>query len=163
MLALPGPDTRIARNVDLHSQEEMAQTEHTLNGQPPGELSHHGMVLIPGGTFRMGSDRHYPEEAPAHRVTVPPFWIDRTPVTNREFRRFVNATAYVTVAEVAPDPKDYPGALPNMLKPGSLVFTPPRHLWTFMIGHSGGGSNSGRTGDVRSAAVDQITALKIIL
>ena len=85
------------------------------------------MIPIPGGTFRMGSDQHYPEEAPAHRVTVASFWIDRTPVTNREFRRFVDATGYVTVAEIAPDPKDYPGALPHMLKPGSLVFTPPRH------------------------------------
>ena len=85
------------------------------------------MVRIPGGTFRMGSDRHYPEEAPAHRVTVAPFWIDRTPVTNRQFKQFVAATGYVTVAEIAPDPQDYPGALPHMLKPGSLVFTPPSH------------------------------------
>ena len=61
-----------------------------------------GMRSVPGGTFRMGSDVHYPEEAPAHRVTVDGFWIDRTPVTNREFRRFVAATGYVTVAEVAP-------------------------------------------------------------
>ena len=85
------------------------------------------MVRIPGGTFRMGSDRHYPEEAPSHLVTVDPFWIDRTPVTNRAFRRFVEATGYVTVAEVAPDPRDYPHALPPMLKPGSLVFTLPAH------------------------------------
>jgi len=85
------------------------------------------MVRIPGGTFRMGSDRHYPEEAPAHRVTVAPFWIDRTPVTNRQFKQFVAATGYATVAEIAPDPQDYPGALPHMLKPGSLVFTPPSH------------------------------------
>ncbi len=84
------------------------------------------MILIPGGTFRMGSDQHYPEEAPVHRVTVASFWIDRMPVTNQDFRRFVDATGYVTVAEIAPDPKDYPGALPHMLKPGSLVFTPPR-------------------------------------
>jgi formylglycine-generating enzyme len=54
------------------------------------------MIWIPGGTFRMGSDRHYPEEAPVHRVSVPGYWIDRTPVTNREFRRFVNATGYIT-------------------------------------------------------------------
>jgi formylglycine-generating enzyme len=85
------------------------------------------MVWLPGGTFRMGSDRHYPEEAPVHRVMVSPFWIDPIPVTNREFRRFVEATGYVTLAEIAPDPADYPGALPRMLKPGSLVFTPPRH------------------------------------
>ena len=84
------------------------------------------MVLISGGTFRMGSDQHYPEEAPVHHVSVASFWIDRSPVTNRDFRRFIDATGYVTVAEIAPDPKDYPGALPHMLKPGSLVFTPPR-------------------------------------
>jgi formylglycine-generating enzyme required for sulfatase activity len=47
------------------------------------------MVWIPGGTFRMGSDRHYPEEAPVHRVTVSGFWIDRTPVSNRQFKEFV--------------------------------------------------------------------------
>jgi formylglycine-generating enzyme required for sulfatase activity len=84
------------------------------------------MVRIPSGEFLMGSDRHYPEEAPAHRVRVAAFWIDRTPVTNREFRRFVEATGHVTFAEIPPDPKDYPGALPHMLKAGSLVFTPPK-------------------------------------
>src|SRR5690349_5059239 len=83
------------------------------------------MVRIPGGSFRMGSDRHYAEEAPVRAAAVAPFRIDRTPVTNRQFRAFVEATGYVTVAEVAPDPKDYPGALPHMLKPGSMVFTPP--------------------------------------
>ena len=102
-----------------------------------------GMVLISGGTFVMGSDKHYPEEAPAHRVSVSPFWIDRTPVTNREFRKFVNATGHVTLAELPPDPKDYPNALPHMLKPASLVFTPPDHpvdlrvwtqWWTFKFG-----------------------------
>jgi formylglycine-generating enzyme len=85
------------------------------------------MVRLSGGTFQMGSDWHYPEEAPVHRVTVGPFWIDRTPVTNRQFRQFVEATRYITLAEVAPDPKDYPGALPRMLKPGSLVFAPSRY------------------------------------
>src|ERR1700693_5799359 len=84
------------------------------------------MRLVPGGTFRMGSDRHYPEEAPVHSVTVDGFWMDRTPVTNRQFRKFVNATGYVTLAELMPDPKDYPDALPHMLKARSLVFTPPQ-------------------------------------
>ena len=68
-----------------------------------------GMVRIPGATFLMGSDRHYPEEAPAHKVTVGGFWIDAGPVTNREFGRFVRKTGYVTVAERAPDPGGLPG------------------------------------------------------
>src|SRR3979411_2876635 len=84
-----------------------------------------GMIAIPGGTFRMGSDKHYPEEAPVHRVTVDEFWIDRTPVTNRQFKEFVKATGHVTFAEIPPDRKDYPGALPHMLYAGSLAFMPP--------------------------------------
>ncbi|MDH4981546.1 formylglycine-generating enzyme family protein [Hyphomicrobium sp. D-2] len=83
------------------------------------------MVRIDGATFRMGSDRHYAEEKPVHRVTVDGFWIDPAPVTNAQFRAFVEATGYVTFAEIAPDPKDYPGALPHLLKAGSLVFAPP--------------------------------------
>ena len=102
-----------------------------------------GMVWLDGGTFHMGSDRHYPEESPVHRVTVDGFWIDRTPVTNREFRRFVEATGHVTLAERKPDPRDYPGALPEMLKAGSLVFSPPDYpvdlrdwsqWWAFRFG-----------------------------
>lgn len=101
------------------------------------------MVVISGGTFGMGSDVHYPEERPAHRVAVDTFRIDRTPVTNRQFRAFVDATAHKTVAEINPDPKDYPGALPRMLRAGSLVFQPPGGpvdlrewgaWWTFMFG-----------------------------
>jgi len=63
-----------------------------------------GMIRIPGGTFRMGSDRHYPKEAPVHNVTVDGFWIDPTPVTNAQFRTFVRATGHVTWAEIPPDP-----------------------------------------------------------
>jgi formylglycine-generating enzyme len=91
------------------------------------------MIWIPGGTFRMGSDRHYPEETPVHRVTVGDFWMDRTPVTNRQFRQLIEATGYVTFAEIKPDAKDYPGALPHMLKAGSLVFTPPKHAVTWCV------------------------------
>jgi formylglycine-generating enzyme len=85
------------------------------------------MIWIPGGTFRMGSDRHYPEEATVHRVAVGGFWIDRTPVTNRQFKEFVRATGHKTFAEVPPDPKNYPGSLPHLIFAGSLVFTPPKH------------------------------------
>src|SRR6266571_3918278 len=88
-----------------------------------------GMVRIPGATFLMGSDHHYPEEAPAHQVMVDGFWIDAGPVTNREFSRFVAKTGYVTVAERAPDAADYPGAKPEVLIPASAVFRqPPRRV-----------------------------------
>jgi len=87
------------------------------------------MVWIPGGTFRMGSDHHYPEEAPAHAVRVDGFWIDTHTVTNEEFRRFVDATGYVTLAERPPNAADYPGAKPEMLVPASVVFQkPPRRV-----------------------------------
>jgi formylglycine-generating enzyme required for sulfatase activity len=85
------------------------------------------MAWIPPGRFAMGSNHHYPEEAPVHQVEVDGFHIDRYPVTNGEFARFVEATGHVTFAELAPDPADYPGALPEMLHAGSLVFSPPHH------------------------------------
>jgi formylglycine-generating enzyme required for sulfatase activity len=101
------------------------------------------MVWIPGGEFDMGSERHYPEERPVHRVSVDGFWIARHPVTNSQFARFVEATGHVTFAEIPPDPAQYPGALPEMLYEGSLVFVKPvgrvdlRNIgnwWQFMRG-----------------------------
>lgn len=71
-----------------------------------------GMVWIPGATFLMGSDRHYPEEAPARQVAVGGFWIDPCRVTNRKFGRFARKTGHVTVAERPPPAADYPGAKP---------------------------------------------------
>ena len=91
----------------------------------PGPAPFPGMIWIPGGTFTMGSDAHYLEERPAHRASVDGFWIDAHPVTNAEFARFVAATGYRTFAEVPPDPKKYPGARPEMLYAGSLVFVQP--------------------------------------
>jgi formylglycine-generating enzyme len=85
------------------------------------------MAWVPGGTFLMGSDRHYPEEAPAHRVSVEGFWMDRCAVTNADFGRFVAATGHVTAAEQEPDASDYPGADPAMLVPASAVFRKPKH------------------------------------
>jgi formylglycine-generating enzyme len=118
--------------IDIRDDETVSEDRRTTD-----------MVRIPGGTFRMGSDNHYPEEHPVHRATVDAFWIDRTPVTNRRFKRFVIATGHKTSAEILPDPKDYPGAAPRMLYAGSLVFERPhstydlrdwRQWWTFMAG-----------------------------
>jgi sulfatase modifying factor 1 len=100
-----------------------------------------GMARIPGRSFLMGSDDFYPEERPVHEVVVESFWMDRQPVTNAEFRRFVKATGYVTWAERAPVAADYPDADPGLLVPGSLVFrrtpgptdlTDHRNWWTWV-------------------------------
>jgi hypothetical protein len=84
-----------------------------------------GMAWLEGGTMTMGSDRFYPEEAPARKVRVDPFWIDATPVTNAQYTAFVAATGHITLAELPPDPAQYPGMLPQYLEPGSLVFEMP--------------------------------------
>jgi formylglycine-generating enzyme required for sulfatase activity len=80
------------------------------------------MVWIPDGEFSMGSEGHYPDEAPVKRVEVPGFWIEPSPVTNTQFASFVEATGHVTGAEVAPRIEEYPGAMEEDLVPGSLVF-----------------------------------------
>jgi formylglycine-generating enzyme required for sulfatase activity len=85
------------------------------------------MVWVPEGSFQMGSDAHYPEEAPAHEATVAGFWMDRAPVTNADFQRFVKATGHRTQAELPANPDDYPGAAPEQLQPASIVFLPPAH------------------------------------
>ncbi|MGH3416631.1 MAG: SUMF1/EgtB/PvdO family nonheme iron enzyme, partial [Actinocrinis sp.] len=101
------------------------------------------MVRIPGGTFLMGSAAFYPEERPVHAASVGAFWMDRRPVTVAAFRRFARATGYVTLAERAPDPADYPQAVAENLVPGALVFTMPqqpvalddwRQWWAYVPG-----------------------------
>ena len=113
------------------------------SGKAPCPRPSENMMWVPGGTFLMGSNDHYPEEAPAHYVTVDGFWMDKSPVTNEQFNRFVEATGYLTVAERPLNPDDYPGALPGMLVPGSVVFKKPSHRvdlrnhynwWTYVPG-----------------------------
>lgn len=100
-------------------------------------IVHQGMVWIPGGEFTMGTDEEeaYAAEKPAHRVKVDGFWMDETEVTNEQFKKFVDATGYVTVAEKKPEWEQLkkqlpPGSSPppeENLVPGSLVFTPPSY------------------------------------
>jgi formylglycine-generating enzyme required for sulfatase activity len=106
-------------------------------------VTNDGMVQIPAGRFAMGSADFYPEERPVHDVEVGAFRIDAHPVTVREFRRFVKATGYVTVAERPLDPDQYPDADPALLVPGSLVFrgargpvdlSDNRNWWQWMPG-----------------------------
>ena len=108
----------------------------------PGLLRNDGMVLVPGGTFRMGSEgrfntpygmKFFPEEAPIRTVTVGPFWIDETEVTNDQFAAFVEATGYVTFAEREASVDDFPPEARDHLPPapfrqGSVVFSEPENF-----------------------------------
>jgi len=97
------------------------------DGKPPGSAPT-GMVWIPGGEFWMGTlEDRMTDARPWHRVYVDGYWMDKSEVTNEQFSAFVKATAYVTVAERKPRAEDYPGALPEKLVAGSVVFSPPNH------------------------------------
>jgi formylglycine-generating enzyme required for sulfatase activity len=122
--------------------------------------AHADAVRVPAGTYSLGSNAHYPEEAPVHRVEVGDFWIDRHTVTNEQYAAFVSATGYVTVAERPLDPADFPGAPAENLVPGSMVFTGTpgpvdlRHLsqwWTWTPGASWH-QPEGRGSDLRDRA-----------
>jgi len=102
-----------------------APRRSSAGGPAPGRPPSRDMLWIPGGTFPMGSNSHYPEEAPLHPVSVEGFWMDRTPVTNAQFLKFVKATGHLTLAERPADPALYPDALPDRLVPSSIVFVPP--------------------------------------
>jgi formylglycine-generating enzyme required for sulfatase activity len=98
-------------------------------GAPPATAAPAGMVWVPGGEFSMGSEAAADslcerpgvtlDAQPIHRVAVDGFWMDATEVTNEQFAAFVRATSYRTVAEQQPDPRDFPGAPPELLVPGS--------------------------------------------
>src|SRR6185369_14451248 len=101
-------------------------------GTPP-----QGMVWIPGGEFSMGAAeapgmnmvgmQATIDSRPVHRVYVDGFWMDTTVVTNAQFAKFVDATGYVTIAERTPRAEDFPGAPPDNLVAGAVVFSPPDH------------------------------------
>ena len=120
--------------MEIQETDERARADSTTS-RPPG------MNWIPGAQTLMGSEDFYPEEAPAHRVRVGGFWIDRHPVTNRQYATFVSETGYKTVAERPLDPAHYPGVDKELLVPGSLVFrgTPgpvplddPSQWWSYV-------------------------------
>ena len=120
---------RVADSGGESSIADSARSEPSRRREPdkaaPGPAPD-GMVWIPGGTFWMGADdASMPDAKPVHEVSVSGFWMDRTEVTNGQFARFVKETAYITIAERKPDPKDFPDAPPEKLVPGSIVFTPP--------------------------------------
>lgn len=106
--------------IDMISLKAMASLR--VHTPAPTRQPFHGMAWIPGGKFMMGCDHHEAEEAPARRVSVSGFWMDRYPVTNDAFRQFVGETGYVTVAERQPTATDGVNPTPQRMVPGSIVF-----------------------------------------
>jgi sulfatase modifying factor 1 len=123
------------------------------NHQPAPASPPKGMVWIPGGEFSMGANdppdmddvgmKATLDARPIHRVYVDSFYMDRTDVTNAQFAEFVRATGYVTIAERTPTQEDFPGASPEKLFAGGVVFSPPsravplnNHLqwWSYVKG-----------------------------
>lgn len=130
--------TTAVHNPADANPEESSPTERfeptVINETPPVSQPPAGMVWIPGGEFSMGSldpreslcggPDAMADARPIHRVTVDGFWMDATEITNAQFSKFVDATNYVTVAEVPPKPEDFPDVPPEKLVAGSIIFTP---------------------------------------
>ena len=146
------PDSSSAKPSAPSMQKAMFGPTNPNKGPAPGTAPH-GMAWIPGGEFSMGAQdppdmddvgmKATLDSRPVHRVYVDGFFMDKTDVTNEEFEKFVKATGYVTVAERKPRAEDYPGAPPENLVPGSVVFAPPDHpvalndyfqWWTYVHG-----------------------------
>lgn len=120
-----GPSIAEPLSADSQSLDHESKD---ANGPAPAP---EGMVWIPGGTFRMGNDKGQPDEAPEHEVTLDGFWIDRTEVTNRQFKEFTDATGYLTTAEKTPRREDFVGQVEDIeaipaenLVAGSICFNP---------------------------------------
>jgi formylglycine-generating enzyme required for sulfatase activity len=129
------------RSIIIATFSLLVLTLPQAHSSPPLATSD-GMIWIKGGEFLMGSDT-FTDAQPWHRVYLDGFWMDKTEVTNREFRRFVEASNYVTLAERVPTEKDFPGVSPDKLIAGSVVFMPPSHpvslrnhlkWWSFVNG-----------------------------
>ncbi|MBT34166.1 MAG: sulfatase, partial [Thalassobius sp.] len=128
-------ENETSKHHEVSSEEREPDHTNKLISQEPVGNAPEGMVWIPGGEFIMGSNHESagPAEMNEHKVKVFSFWMDETEVTNAEFRKFIEATGYVTVAERPIDWEEMKKQLPpntpkpddEVLKPGSLVFTPP--------------------------------------
>ena len=126
------PATQLAMTISPSSFEPTVANNAVASGPVP-----EGMVWIPGGEFSMGANdppdmdevgmKATEDARPIHRVYVNGFFMDQTDVTNAQFAAFVKVTNYVTVAERTPRAEDFPGAPPENLVAGSVVFTPPIH------------------------------------
>lgn len=151
----PEPAPSSQQQPAMTAPTHVSFTPTVPNTTPAPSPGPAGMVWIPGGEFSMGAQdptgmdmndvgmKATIDSRPIHRVYVDGFFMDKTDVTNAEFEKFVKATGYVTVAERKPRAEDYPGAPPENLVPGSVVFAPPDHpvplndylqWWTYVPG-----------------------------
>ncbi len=121
-----GGDAGSAQTVSEQSTPRLREASATNSRSTPPGPAPDGMAWIPGGEFWMGADE-FPDAQPWHRVHVEGFWMDKTEVTNAQFAKFVKETGYVTIAERTPRAEDFPGASPENLVAGSVVFSPPDH------------------------------------
>jgi formylglycine-generating enzyme required for sulfatase activity len=140
--AAPATSPSAVDHATMHHEATAAENKvifgpTVANTGEPAMKAPAGMAWIPGGEFSMGAQdppgmddvgmKATLDSRPVHRVYVDSVFMDKTDVTNTEFERFVKATGYVTVAERRPRAEDYPGAPPENLVAGSVVFSPPEH------------------------------------
>jgi formylglycine-generating enzyme len=162
LMACAGCTSQPDAHADHHAVSAARSTDataaaavHVNAAAAPGPAPA-AMVWVPGGTFWMGCENcGMPDALPVHLVAVDGFWMDRTPVTNAEFQRFVKSTGYVTVAERPLDPRDYPNVPRDKLVPGSAVFSPtsrpvplddPLRWWRYTPGASWKHPDGARSG-----------------
>jgi sulfatase modifying factor 1 len=135
--ASPGPDALATTSVPEATASNKNFLPTIPNAAPAPSSAPQGMVWIPGGEFSMGAQnppdmnevgmQATTDSRPIHRVYVDGFFMDKTDVTNAQFAEFVEATGYITVAEKTPRAGDFPGAPPENLVAGGVVFSPPDH------------------------------------
>ncbi len=122
--------------ISCNDKKELATTEKPfLSCKTELPNNSEKMIWIAGGEFTMGAAKqsNTKDAKPFQRVKVDGFWMDETEVTNAQFKKFVDATNYVTVAERKVDWEELKTSLPEGtpkpaeedLQPGSLVFIPP--------------------------------------
>jgi formylglycine-generating enzyme required for sulfatase activity len=149
MMSWPGLAAAVVASIaafviPMNPQDDPRETQATPSDVAPSAEIPRGMVWIASGEFWMGSDDpRFLDAQPVHRVAMDGFWIDETEVTNEQFAMFVEATGYVTIAERVPRAEEFPGAPPENLVAGSVVFAPPGNAvelndhyqwWTYIAG-----------------------------
>jgi formylglycine-generating enzyme len=144
----PDPTTAVTAEIPNAAASTGGFQPTLENRDPASGSSPKGMVWIPGGEFSMGANdppdrddvgmKATLDARPIHRVYVDGFFMDKTDVTNSQFAAFVQATRYITVEESTPRPEDFPGAPPENLVAGGVVFSPPPTRCLSMIICNGG-------------------------